>query len=226
MLGTAADSSMESSSALATQAYRYFGENKVQKHERIYKEGTKEMRKAMLKLDRETNNLIKCIDTEKTRARKEIKELGDTSTLRPIAEGIAMLQRQVDRNVWLKCRLQSVLAETRLAKGQLALANTVGMLTRGMMLLNRNDHLLATYASFQKNLAELEYNTGELAGQFQFEQDDFFEEADAQAALDQVLAELAADIPWPEVPGEPEIAESPTGEALEEPAQEMLEEKN
>ena len=179
--------------ALVADLRQYLFETREEKLKRIYEESAHQTKVAINRLSRETGQLQKSIDKEKSRAKRESKKVG-VDAVRSCATNIVMLRKQIDKNVWMRCRLQAVLDETVIARGQVNMIRTIALLSRGMAVLNSNDHFRDTCVNFQKQARELQFKNEQYAGQITFDSEDFFEEEEADGILDEVIAEIMVEI--------------------------------
>ena len=187
----------------SARMYRYIFESRDEKCKRIYNEGVHQTQIAIRKLDRETAGLFGSIDTEKRRAKRESKQFGQTA-LRSCAENIVMLRKQVEKNLWMKCRLQAVLGDTKIARGQVDLFNTIVLLNRGMAVLNSNTNFAPVLINFQRQSQELQFKNAEIEGAITFDSDDFFEQNDeADCIIDDVISEIVGEMTVSIVPSVP-----------------------
>jgi hypothetical protein len=145
---------------------------------------------------------LKSIDKEKARAKRESKQFGDTA-IKSCAENIAMLRKQVNKNIWMKCRLQAVISDTKIARGQVNALNTIALLNRGMAVMNSDDSFAPTLAAFQRQSQELQFKNEQLEGALTFDNDDFFEDEEAEGIVDAVIGEIVGEMAIPVVPSTP-----------------------
>jgi len=188
---------------IGTRTWRYLFETRDEKCRRIYSESVRQTQVAIRKLDRETTGLLRSIDKEKVRAKRESKQFGQTA-LRSCAENIVMLRKQVEKNIWMKCRLQAVLSDTKIARGQVNMVNTIALLNRGMAIMNSGSDFAPMLVTFQQQSQELQFKNAELEGAITFDDDDLFEdEEEAEGIVDAVISEIVGEMSVPAVPTAP-----------------------
>jgi len=178
--------------------FEFFFETKEQKHQRIYNQAIRGTRTAIRQLERESAKLLRLVAQEKTRAKREYKTVG-VMAVRECARNIVMLQKQLEKTVWMKGRVEVILSETRLVHGQLALFNTMHMLCRSMAILNSDENFRETIIQFERNVADLQCKQELLSGAFEFSEEDFCEEEEQvlESVLDGIVLDITGEIPAP-----------------------------
>jgi len=115
-----------------------------------------------------------------------------------------MLRKQVEKNIWMKCRLQAVLSDTKIARGQVNMVNTIALLNRGMAIMNSGSDFAPMLVTFQQQSQELQFKNAELEGAITFDDDDLFEdEEEAEGIVDAVISEIVGEMSVPAVPTAP-----------------------